>query len=112
MKKRLRREVQCPKCPWLKATDPREIPNGYSERAHRALCSTIARPGEFSTKLPPMACHESQPGDEEYYCIGWLVNQLGPGNNIGLRIKMLNYDLSRVRLRGDNHEEFSETLPK
>lgn len=58
-----------------------------------------------------MACHESMPGSETY-CIGWLIHQLGPGNNIGLRFRMLNYDLSGVELDGDQHERFEDTLPK
>lgn len=57
-----------------------------------------------------MACHESKPGDESH-CIGWLMQQLGPGNNIGLRIQMMSYDLSAVELDGDQHECFEDTLP-
>jgi nitrate/nitrite transporter NarK len=31
-----------------------------------------------------MACHESPIGDE-YACVGWLADQLGPGHNMALR---------------------------
>jgi hypothetical protein len=68
--------------------DPRSIPNGYSEEKHRALESAIARPGDLSALVSNtiriMACH----GTHETYCIGWLVNQLGDGNNIALRLDM------------------------
>lgn len=58
-----------------------------------------------------MACHESKVG-KEAHCIGWLMNQLGPGSNIGLRIEMLGYDLSNVELVGEQHDCFEDTLPK
>ena len=111
-KKQLGREKQCEKCPWKTSTDPHDIPHGYSEEAHCALEGTIARPGEFNIggSLRVMACHESPVG-KETECLGWLFNQLGSGNNIGLRILMSGYDLSRVELIGDQHETFEDTLP-
>lgn len=110
-KQRLSREVQCAKCPWKVKTDPHTIPNGYSERLHKGLRGTIAEPGAIASCSRAMACHESPVG-EESYCIGWLFHQLGPGNNIGLRLKMLKYDLSKVRLDGEQHESFEDTLPQ
>lgn len=112
--KKLKREHQCAKCPWKKSTDPHEIPDGYSVDAHRSLACTIAEPGALRfgrTAARAMACHESKPGDESH-CIGWLAHQLGPGNNIGLRLEMLSYDLSGVKLDGDQHDRFEDTLPK
>lgn len=55
-----------------------------------------------------MACHEGH----EDYCIGWLVHQLGPGNNIPLRIQMMRYDLSKVKTIGKQHQRFEDTLPQ
>jgi hypothetical protein len=110
MKKQLKRTKQCQKCPWKKATDPNTIPNGYSQSKHRGLRQTIADPGALSLSAPAMACHESDVG-EEAHCIGWLMHQLGPGNNIGLRIAMMKYDLSQVHLDGEQHETFEDTLP-
>ena len=110
MKKKLPRTRQCSKCPWKVSTDPYEIPNGYSKNKHCALKKTIADPGSLNFTSHVMSCHEHS-AEEEAYCIGWLANQLGPGNNIGLRLKMLGYDLSEVRLDGDQHETFEDTLP-
>ncbi len=112
MEKRvLKRVRQCVKCPWKKSTNPHDIPNGYCEAKHRRLRNTIAVPGEIRLSGGvAMACHESPVGDESF-CVGWLMNQLGPGNNIGLRIKMLKYDLSGIELDGDQHETFEDTLP-
>lgn len=110
MKQRLKRETQCAKCPWKVSTDPHDIPNGYCETKHKGLKRTIADPGEIRFGGHAMACHETNAKDE-VYCIGWLMNQLGPGNNIGLRMRMLDYDLSRVRLVGEQHETFEDTLP-
>ena len=106
------REQQCAKCPWKVKTDPHQIPDGYSVEKHRKLKRTIAEPGScrFGSGGHVMACHESKPG-EETYCLGWLANQLGPGNNIGLRLQMMDYDLSRLKLNGKQHQRFEDTLP-
>lgn len=111
MKKRLDKEVQCEKCPWRVSTDPYEIPNGYSRDAHCNLKGTIATSTSFLGSGRAMACHESKLG-EETYCIGWLFHQLGPGNNIPLRMTMMNYDLSQVKLIGKQHERFEDTIPR
>lgn len=107
---KLQRLRQCEKCPWRKATNPRDIPDGYDEVKHKALASTIAKPGEMNLdQLNIMACHETH----EAHCVGWLVNQVGPGNNIGLRIAMMSCENARsIRLRGEQHETFEDTLPK
>ena len=111
-KQRLTIEKQCAKCPWKKSTDPHAIPHGYSVTSHKKLKRTIAEPGlcSFGGERRVMACHESEVGAESY-CIGWLHHQLGEGNNIPLRFKMLDYDLSRVETVGEQHETFEDTLP-
>ena len=51
-----------------------------------------------------MACHDA-------HCIGWLVNQVGPGNNIALRIRMMNCENAKeIKLRGGQHQRFEDTL--
>lgn len=106
---KLKRTAQCLKCPWRAETDPHEIPNGYSEERHRALESTIAKPSDgLFGPSSAMACHET----DDAHCIGWLVNQLGPGNNIGLRIRMMTCENGdKIRLRGEQHQRFEDTLP-
>lgn len=108
------RRKQCAKCPWRVGVDPHDIPNGYCETKHAALKDTIARPGDairLGGALRVMACHETQPG-KELACAGWLANQLGPGNNIGLRLAVMsgrvNADFDLV---GEQHERFEDTLP-
>jgi len=103
---------QCAKCPWRKDVDPRDIPNGYCETKHKGLKDTIARPGEVNLgTLRIMACHESKPG-KEIPCVGWLANQLGPGNNIGLRMKVSrNPAMADFELIGEQHATFEDTLP-
>jgi len=87
---RLSRIKQCAKCPWKTTTNPYEIPLGYSEDLHNHLRSTIAQPDavydSVYDSVQAMACHESEIGKEEY-CIGWIHNQLGKGNNIAMRLK-------------------------
>lgn len=110
---KLKRTLQCEKCPWRKDVNPNDIPNGYSKDKHAALDKTIAKGGDyssvFSKELHVMACHETH----NSHCIGWLVNQLGAGNNIGLRIAMRNCEnIGRVKTVGEQHETFEDTLPK
>lgn len=109
----LKRIRQCKKCPWKKGADPHQIPNGYSVERHRALARTIAEPGVLSSAeiMYIMACHEHDSADE-VHCVGWLVNQLGPGNNIPLRIRMGSCTNARhLTVDGPQHERFEDTLP-
>ncbi len=110
---KLKRLRQCAKCPWKVSTNPHDIPNGYNVDMHAALACTIAPPGELGngTGIRAMACHEHKPG-EEAHCVGWLVNQLGPGNNIPLRIKMMSCtNVAHLKLVGKQHKTFEDTLP-
>lgn len=104
---------QCNKCPWRVDVDPNDIPNGYCQAKHASLKKTIARPGSFATQgMAMMACHETPPGKEKP-CVGWLANQLGPGNNIGLRLAVIRGLVSvDVELVGEQHETFEDTLPR
>ena len=108
---KLKRTTQCDKCPWRKDVDPNDIPNGYSAEKHCALKSTIAKPGDFTGLAGPlkvMACHET----EDAHCIGWLNNQLGPGNNIAMRMAMRNCEnASKIKIVGEQHETFEDTIP-
>jgi hypothetical protein len=104
---------QCKKCPWKKSTDPHEIPNGYCETKHQALAGTIARPGELNIgrALRVMACHESVPGKERE-CVGWVMHQLGAGNNLALRLMALDGRFKDYETVGPQHERFEDTLPE
>lgn len=108
----LKRTAQCRKCPWLVSTNPFDIPDGYSIDKHKALAETIAKPGvlvDLERPLAVMSCHEG----EQAHCIGWLANQLGPGNNIALRLSVMRCtNVRKIRLRGEQHERFEDTLPK
>lgn len=109
---RLRRTTQCEKCPWKRETNPYDIP-GYELEKHKALRQTIADPDSFDLgKVIAFSCHESNEGDD-YFCVGWLHNQLGQGNNIPLLIHMLSYENAKdIRVIGEQHERFEDTLPK
>lgn len=105
---------QCAKCPWRKDVDPSTIPGDYCPTKHRALKSTIAKPSQYrrDSELRLMACHESGRG-REIPCVGWIANQLGPGNNIALRLAAIAGRVETVfELVGDQHETFEQTLPK
>lgn len=108
---KLKRTNQCAKCPWRVDVDPHDIPNGYSEELHRGLAGTIAEPGSLRSTGMAMACHEHDSA-EGVFCVGWLVNQIGPGNNLALRMQMMSCENARaIRIHGDQHETFEDTLP-
>lgn len=104
---------QCRKCPWRIDVNSRDIPHGYCEKRHAALVSTIAEPGALpSNTLRIMACHETPIG-RELPCVGWLMNQLGPGNNIGVRLAVMRGRIDAdVQLIGEQHARLEDTLPK
>lgn len=107
------RNNQCAACPWKKSTRPeKDIPNGYCETLHRELDVTVAE-GTVSLlrRSPMMACHESPVGKEQP-CVGWVLNQLGPGNNLGLRMLALDGRFKDLRADGPQHERLEDTLPK
>ena len=111
---KLKRLKQCAGCPWKQGSDPHTIPHGYSVERHRALANTIAEPGAINIGAPlhMFGCHEHPVGDEAH-CVGWLMNQAGPGNNIAVRMMLLDCEnVEKVVLDGPQHERFEDTLPK
>lgn len=105
-----RKRVQCAKCPWKVTTNPHEIPH-YDVEKHHALRGTIASDplaSAFAPELRLMTCHETR----ELVCIGWLEHQLGPGNNIGLRIAARSGRFGTFETVGEQHETFEDTLPR
>jgi len=105
---------QCAKCPWKVSTNPHDIPNGYCETQHAALSSTVATPGDLRGLGAPvhmMACHETEVG-KELPCVGWLDHQLGAGNNLGLRLAVIQGRIDgNVEVEGEQHPTLEDTLP-
>ena len=113
----LKRTKQCDHCPWRKDACVEDIP-GYVPELHPQLETTIAKPMDWSklaqasSTLRLMACHESPVG-EETSCIGWLVNQIGTGNNLMLRLAAFSCtNIEEVETVGEQHERFEDTLPQ
>lgn len=104
--------MQCAKCPWKITTDPYDIPDGYDVEKHKALRSTINEGlGSLNGPTRMMSCHEHPLGNETP-CVGWLANQLGPGNNLGLRVQAAFGKLdANFKLDGEQHGTFDDTLP-
>jgi hypothetical protein len=102
---------QCKACPWKKSTvASRDIPNGYSTKKHKKLKCTIADPERLSLgPVHMMACHDSPKG-EERPCVGWVIHQLGPGNNIALRLRAITGEFKDYRVEGPQHKWFEDTL--
>ncbi len=114
-KKKLGRTTQCAKCPWKKSVDPHTIPGGYSKRRHAALKNTIAEPAAgtgLGGGIRMMACHKTPVGAEQP-CVGWLAHQLGPGNNLALRLRVISGAVSsNFKTVGPQHDRFEDTLPR
>jgi len=80
---------QCRSCPWRVGCVPDEDIPRYRRELHEGLTCTI-RCGEESLRgdLHIMACHYSRAG-EDFPCAGWLAQQAGPGNNLGVRLAII-----------------------
>jgi hypothetical protein len=108
----LERTNQCKNCPWKVNSNPFEIP-GYDPVMHAGLADTIADPDNvdlmaLTKPLRAMSCHD----EEEAYCVGWLYNQLNQGNNVALRVRMSHCtNASKLRVFGEQHETFEDTIP-
>ena len=106
--------VQCAKCPWKTSTDPNEITDGYCSAAHRDLTDTIAEEGSLVGLVTPiriMACHESPVG-AELPCVGWLSHQIGPGNNLPLRLRVMTGNVDgNIQTVGPQHKTLEATFP-
>ena len=108
---KLKRTKQCAKCPWKVSTNPYDIPDGYCPTKHANLIETIAEGVDSLRSNKAMACHHSN-GNDEMFCVGWLHNQLGVGNNIGLRLKMMRCEnVKDIKVYGRQHLRFEDTLP-
>jgi hypothetical protein len=102
---------QCPSCPWrVECVPDRDIPN-YKRDLHEGLTNTIQEGlGTMFCKVRHiMACHYSKVG-EEFPCAGWLSNQIGSGNNIGLRLAVMTGQMPVPEVDGPQHETFEQTL--
>lgn len=106
---------QCKQRPWKVGSDPYDIPGEYDVEKHRNLRDTIARPGDLRDLgggIRMMACHETSVG-KELPCVGWLAHQLGPGNNINLRLSVCFGRVdANVETVGEQHQRFEDTLPR
>ena len=103
---------QCKSCPWKRSTvASRDIPGGYDRAKHEALRNTIANGVGVPTIgcVRMMACHDTPVGRERP-CTGWVANQLGPGNNLPLRMLARDGRFSALELDGEQWEHFEETL--
>lgn len=102
---------QCKTCPWRVDCDPMtDIPN-YVPGLHHKLDNTIRSGLETlgCKTMHVMACHYSKPG-EEFPCAGWLYNQIGPGNNLGVRLRVMTGQMPVPVIDGAQYETFEETL--
>jgi hypothetical protein len=90
----------------------RDIPN-YKPEMHAGLTKTIQSGPEslFGTTRHIMACHYAKP-EAEFPCAGWLANQIGPGNNLGMRLAVMTGKMPVPMTDGAQHERFEDTLSK
>lgn len=111
-KRRVESVKQCKSCPWRINCEPdNDIPN-YSRELAKGLTRTIQSGlATMHQKVRHvMACHYSKP-DEEFACAGWLYNQIGVGNNFGVRLDVMNGKYPAPIVDGEQHENYEDTLP-
>jgi hypothetical protein len=107
--------VQCKTCPWRVGCVPEEDIPGYNLNLAKKLDATIATGDEslreiLSPTVRIMACHYSKP-NAEIHCAGWLHNQLGVGNNLAVRLRVMTGAMPVPRVSGDQHGRYEDTLP-
>lgn len=109
---KLKRTVQCSKCPFKRCVNPFDIPDGYSIERHKDLQNTIATDkSPISNTIQVMACHNSTSNNMQH-CIGWLHNQLGVGNNIALRLHVRSCEnIGDMQIVGEQYDKFEDTIP-
>lgn len=103
---------QCKTCPWKEGGSCARIP-GYRREMHDALADTISAPGDISRIRRPlriMACHYST-DEKPISCVGWVANQIGPGNNLALRLRaMTDPEIANVVTVGPQRAHFEDTF--
>lgn len=108
--KAFRRTKQCAACPWKKGTSCEVQIPGYKREKHLRLTSCQSNgftPGSI------MACHESKEG-RDFACVGWLVHQLGDGNNIPLRLAAVTGRLpaDQLEVYGEQYESLEKMIAR
>lgn len=109
MARHFRLKKQCKSCPWRVECDPENDIPRYEHEWHEGLLKTCIGPKASAL----MQCHQST-DDEPLACVGWIHNQVGPGNNFLLRriLSRLPEDLGPFEVDGEQHERFEDTLPE
>lgn len=80
---------QCASCPWKRSVNPDSLPGGYGHVDREAVArASIGDTVSLRREAPRMGCHVVRPGPV-LPCVGWLVQQLGPGNNLALRMDVM-----------------------
>lgn len=99
---------QCKACPWKLSTNPHtDIPGGYDSAKHAKLINCTGGLEALGKPIRAMACHESPPGREQA-CVGWVANQLGPGNNIALRMQAMDGRFAGLETDGEQYNSLRE----
>jgi len=102
---------QCATCPWRADVDPRDIPGGHGHVVPEKLAvHTPSGVESLAHDLRVATCHEAAIG-AKLPCVGWLVHQLGPGNNLAVRVAVLRGSLdANVRTIGEQRDLPQELL--
>lgn len=102
---------QCRKCPWKVGTG-KNIPNGFARDARDRMQRMTAMPGSLVRTELLMQCHET-PETKPLPCVGWLVHQLGPGNNLRLRMALIAGQIDgNVETIGPQHRRPEDVVPR
>lgn len=107
--RKLKRTKQCANCPWKKSTKHEDIDRreGFDVEYYKSVRDDfVSRPGfiGMSQDHDNMGCHK-HPDEDDVPCIGWLAHEVGPGNNIGLRLWLTQFENSwDIETVGEQHK--------
>jgi hypothetical protein len=97
---------QCKTCPWRVDVVPsRDVPNydpGIYDRMRASLRTGIDSIRETTRMV--MECHNGKKGANRA-CAGWLHHQIGVGNNLGVRMRVITGHLPVPKVVGEQHED-------
>lgn len=100
---------QCGNCPWKKSTKLEDIDckEGFDMDYYESVRDDYVACHDFDRSHKNMGCHKF-PNDSQP-CIGWLLHEAGPGNNIGIRLMLSCVDnANELETFGPQHKSIKD----
>lgn len=112
--KKLIRTKQCDSCPWKKGIMPEDITQGFDLEYYQGVREQFQASGleSIHKQHKQMACH-MHPDSNPTPCVGWLINQAGIGNNLFIRLQLMQVENScDLQVDGEQHNSILDFFSK